>query len=311
VASFSPERATPAETSAPPPSSTRFSVAGVDAKIAEYRGQIASAPPLSRNLALAEAGLAESLGLRAYLIEGATPSESEEISRAAADAVRIAPNEIQTQRARAWAAYHRDQTVEMEQAIQQALQIDSKDAETHFLHALWYGFNPSRSEAMARVALEAYPDLAPAHYVKALADRRSGDLGEARQSLESAVRIDPTFTRARLELAEVLEEAEDFPAAAAAYRELSGAKPDDVSLHFRLAVAARKAGLIDEAISEYQAALRLDPSVSEAHYNLAVLYVREKKAPDLAAQSFKRFLDLDPESERAESVRKWLRENPY
>jgi tetratricopeptide (TPR) repeat protein len=164
---------------------------------------------------------------------------------------------------------------------------------------------------MARVALEAYPDLAPAHYVKALADRRSGDLGEARQSLESAVRIDPTFTRARLELAEVLEEAEDFPAAAAAYRELSGAKPDDVSLHFRLAVAARKAGLIDEAISEYQAALRLDPSVSEAHYNLAVLYVREKKAPDLAAQSFKRFLDLDPESERAESVRKWLRENPY
>jgi tetratricopeptide (TPR) repeat protein len=245
------------------------------------------------------------------LVEGATPSESEEISRAAADAVRIAPNEIQTQRARAWAAYHRDQTVEMEQAIQQALQIDSKDAETHFLHALWYGFNPSRSEAMARVALEAYPDLAPAHYVKALADRRSGDLGEARQSLESAVRIDPTFTRARLELAEVLEEAEDFPAAAAAYRELSGAKPDDVSLHFRLAVAARKAGLIDEAISEYQAALRLDPSVSEAHYNLAVLYVREKKAPDLAAQSFKRFLDLDPESERAESVRKWLRENPY
>jgi tetratricopeptide (TPR) repeat protein len=312
VASFSPERAVPvAETSVPTPPSTRFSLAGVDAKIAEYRGQIASAPPLSRELGQAQAGLAESLGLRAYLTEGASPSQAEEISMAAADAARIAPNEIQTQRARAWAAYHRDQTVEMEQAIQQALQIDSKDAETHFLHALWYGFNPSRSEAMARVALEAYPDLAPAHYVKALADRRSGDLAEARQSLESAVRIDPTFTRARLELAEVLEEAEDFPAAATAYRELSRARPDDVSLHFRLAVAARKAGLIDEAISEYQSALRLDPSLSEAHYNLAVLYVREKKAPDLAAQSFKRFLDLDPESERAESVRKWLRENSY
>jgi tetratricopeptide (TPR) repeat protein len=312
VASFSPEKAAPvAEASPPPSSSTRFSLAAVDAKIAEYRSQVASAAPLSRDLALAQAGLAESLGLRAYLMEGASPSEAEEISRAAADALRIAPNEIQTQRARAWAAYHRDQTVEMEQAIQQALQVDPKDAETHFLHALWYGFNPSRSEAMARVALEAYPDLAPAHYVKALADRRSGDLAEARQSLESAVRIDPTFTRARLELAEVLEEAEDYPAAAAAYRELSRARPDDVSLHFRLAVAARKAGLVDEAIAEYQSALRLDPSLSEAHYNLAVLYVREKKAPDLAAQSFKRFLDLDPESERAESVRKWLRENPY
>ena len=313
IASFSPERAVPAEAEAPTtvPTSDRFSLAGLDAKIREYRGNVDSAAPLSPALARAQAGLAESLGLRAYLTQGGSPAEVEEISRAAQDALRLAPDEIDSQRARAWAAYHRDQMVEMEQAIQQALQVDSKDAETHFLHALWYGFNPARSEAMARVALEAYPDLAPAHYVKALADRRAGDLVEARQALERAVQIDPTFTRARTELAEVLEEAEDFQAAAAAYRELSRSSPGDVSLHFRLAVASRKAGLIDEAISEYQTTVRLDPSLSEAHYNLAVLYVREKQAPDLAAQSFQRFLELDPESERAESVRKWLRENRY
>jgi tetratricopeptide (TPR) repeat protein len=244
-------------------------------------------------------------------MQGASAAELDEISRAAEDAVRIAPDDIASQRARAWAAYHRDQMVEMEEAIQQALRLDSKDAETHFLHALWYGFNPSRSEAMARVALEAYPDLAPAHYVKALADRRAGDLAEARQALQEAIRIDPSFTRAKTELAEVLDEAEDFPAAAAVYRELSRSSPGDESLHFRLAVASRKAGLIDEAISEYQAALGLDPALSEAHYNLAVLYVREKQQPALAAQSFQRFLELDSESERAESVRKWLRENGY
>ncbi len=312
VESFSPQRAAPAE-AAPPsaPATTRFSLAGVDARVREYRERIASAPPLSPDLAHAQAGLAESLGLRAYLTEGASPSDLNEITRAAQDAARIAPGEIASQRALAWSAYHRDQMVEMEQAIQQALRLDSKDAETHFLHALWYGFNPARSEAMARIALEAYPDLAPAHYVKALADRRAGDLPEARQALERALQIDPAFSRARVELAEVLEESEDFPAAAAAYRELSRAAPGDVGLHFQLAVAARKAGLIDEAISEYQTAVRLDPSLSEAHYNLAVLYVREKQAPDLAAQSFQRFLELDPESERAESVRKWLRENRY
>jgi tetratricopeptide (TPR) repeat protein len=313
VASFTPERAAPAA-AAPTTAATggtRFSLAGVDAKILEYRGRIDSAPPLSPALAQARAGLAESLGLRAYLTQGATTAEVEEITRAAEDAVRIAPDEIASQRARAWAAYHKDQMVEMEQAIQQALRLDSKDAETHFLHALWYGFNPSRSEAMARVALEAYPDLAPAHYVKALADRRAGDLVEARQALEQAVRIDPSFTRAKTELAEVLDESEDFSAAAAVYRELSRSSPDDVSLHFRLGVASRKAGLIDEAITEYQAAVRLDSTLSEAHYNLAVLYVREKQAPDLAARSFQRFLVLDPESERAESVRKWLRENGY
>lgn len=313
VASFSPARAAPVATATPSttPAGARFSLAALDAKIREYRGQIQSAPPQSATLADAQAGLAESLGLRAYLSQGASSAEIDEVSRAAQEAVRLAPNDIDSQRARAWAAYHRDQMVEMEKAIQEALKLDSKDAQTHFLHALWYGFNPARSEAMARVALEAYPDLAPAHYVKALADRRAGDLAEARQALERAVQIDPTFTRARLELADVLEEAEDFQASAAAYRELSRSSPNDVSLHFRLAVAARKAGLIDEAISEYQTAVRLDPSLSEAHYNLAVLYVREKQAPDLAAQSFKRFLELDPESERAESVRRWLRENRY
>jgi tetratricopeptide (TPR) repeat protein len=109
----------------------------------------------------------------------------------------------------------------------------------------------------------------------------------------------------------VLEDSLDFPAAAAAYRELSRSSPNDVSLHFRLAVAARKAGLVDEAISEYRAAIRLDPTLSEAHYNLAVLYLREKQSPAEAAASFKRFLELDPESDRAQSVRKWLRDNPY
>ncbi len=312
VSSFAPERAAPVSASAPlPPATPGFSLSGLDAKIREERDRIAAAARNSPALADAEASLAESLGLRSYLTQGASPAEAAEIARAAQEALRISPNEIDSQRARAWAAYHREQMVEMEKAIQEALALDPRDAQTHFLHALWYGFNPARSEAMARVALEAYPDFAPAHFVKALADRRAGDLVEARQALERAVRIDPTFTRARRELAEVLEEAEDYPAAAAAYRELSRSSPDDAPLHFRAAVTARKAGLIDEAIAGYQTAVKLDPTLSEAHYNLAVLFLRERQAPDLAAQSFRKFLEIDPESDRAESVRKWLRENRY
>jgi tetratricopeptide (TPR) repeat protein len=313
VASFSPSRAAPATAPAADrvTASPGFSLAGLDARIREHRDQIDAAAPESAALADAQAGLAESLGLKAYLTQGASSSELEEISRAADTAVRLAPDEVDTQRARAWAAYHREQMVEMEKAIRQALSLDAKDAQTHFLYALWYGFNPRESGAMARAALEAYPAFAPAHYVKALADRRASDLAEARKSLEQAVKLDPTFTRARLELAEVLEQSEDFKAAAGAYRELSRSSPADESLHFRLAVVARKAGLIDEAITEYQTALKLDPSLAEAHYNLAVLYVREKQAPDLAAESFKRFLELDPESDRAEAVRRWLRDNRY
>ncbi|MGH9337958.1 MAG: tetratricopeptide repeat protein, partial [Vicinamibacteria bacterium] len=272
VASFQPQRSAPLAATPPPPaSSSRFSLAGLDQQIREHRHRIETAAAEGPALAEAEAALAESLGLRAYLSGSASPAEAEEISRAAEVAVRLEPGKVPSQRARAWAAYHRDEMADMERAIQAALAVDPKDAQTHFLHALWYGFNPARSEAMARAALEAYPELAPAHFVKALADRRAGDLVEARQALERAVELDPSFTRARRELAEVLEESEDLPAAASAYRVLSRASPDDVSLHFRLAVVARKAGLVDEAISEYEAAIRLDSSLPEAHYNLAVL----------------------------------------
>ncbi len=317
VASFAPDRPEPAANPASNPdvapkgSGPGFSIAALDARIHEFRNQVESKKNDDAALAQAEAGLAETLGLELYLSGKTSPPALDELSKAAAEAMRLAPESAASHRARAWAAYHKNQMVEMETAIQAALRIDPKDAQAHFLYALWYGFDPRHSEEMAQAAIDADPDLAPAHYVKALAERRAGDLAAARRSLERALALDPTFTRAREELADVLEETGDAQAALATYRTLSQQAPEDVRLHFRLGVIARKAGLIDEAITEYQAAIRVDPKLAEAHYNLAVLYLQEKKAPDLAAQSFKRFLELDPDSDRAETVRKWLRDNRY
>jgi tetratricopeptide (TPR) repeat protein len=318
VASFEPER--PASTvtgrgslpDAPPKSAgPGFSIAALDARVREYRSQAETNKGDNAALAKAEAGLAETLGLELYLSGKTTPGAVDDLAKAAAEAMRLSPGSAESQRARAWASYHKNQMVEMETAIKEALRIDSKDAQAHFLYALWYGFDPVRSEEMARAAIDAYPELAPAHYVKALADRREGNLADARSSLERALALDPTFTRAREELADLLEESDDTEAALAAYRTLSQQAPDDVRLHFRLGVVARKAGLFDEAIAEYLAALRLDPKLAEAHYNLAVLYLQQKNAPDLAAQSFQRFLELDPENDRAETVRTWLRDHRY
>lgn len=315
VASFEPERPTTAATAAssrgvaPKASGPGFSIAALEARVREYRSQVQTKKDDKAALAKAEAGLAETLGLELYLSKETPPPAIEELTKAAAEAMRLSPGSPSSQRARAWAAYHKNQMVEMEAAIKEALRADSHDAQAHFLYALWYGFDPRRSEEMARAAIEAYPELAPAHFVKALADRREGDLAEARRSLERALALDPTFTRAREELADVLEESGDTQAALATYRTLSQQAPEDVRLHFRHGVVARKAGLIDEAITEYQTAIRLDPRLAEAHYNLAVLYLQEKNAPDLAARSFQRFLELDPQSDRADTVRKWLRDH--
>ena len=289
----------------------RYSLWGAEHGIESYRREVSSSEGEGAALAEAQAGLAETLGWKAYLMDGASPSELDEMRRAAAAAIRLAPEDADAQQARAWAAYHANRLVEMEAAIKEALLLEPENAESHLLYALWYGFNPERSEAMAEKALEGDPNLVAALYVKALAQRRAGDLAQAREALERAVSLDPKFAIAHMELANVLQESGDAAGALGTRRAAVAAAPGNVDARFSLARALRSAGHIDAAIIEYGNVLELDSELSEVYYNLAVLYLREKQQPALAAQNFARFLALDPESERTEQVQAWLRSNGY
>lgn len=314
VESFSPDRAIAEATASSETAESEaplvgYSAARSDANAEAYRREIEE--QAQDKLARAElyAELAETLGWKGYLTESPSPAELEEMHRAAEAALRDAPSDVDAHQARAWAAYHQNRMVEMEEEIKKAIAIEPDNAENHLLYALWYGFNPERSEAMARRALDVDPGYAAAYYVKAAADRRSGDLVEARQALEEAVKLDPGFTEAHLQLAEVLGESGDARGALDAYRAAAAAAPNDANVRFRFARALRRAGRIDESITEYQALLRLEPSLAEVHYNLAVLFLQERQAPDLAREHFRRFVELDPESERAPRVREWLSAN--
>jgi tetratricopeptide (TPR) repeat protein len=308
----------PAETDAGGESAARaarlgfpFSLLGALNAIQAYRQQLEEENRTEGELAEIQASLAEALGWKAYLEGEASPAELEEMERAAEAAVRLAPQDVDSQHARAYAAYHSNRMVEMETAIKEAVRLDPQNAESYLLYAIWYGFNPARAEELAEEALQHEPDLVAAHYVRALAAQRIGNLAEARESLESAVSIDPSFSRAHQKLAEILDESGDKPGALRAYRAAAAAAPEDLETRFRLAVALRKSGRVDEAVSEYGKLVVLDPDLSEVHYNLAVLYVQEKQQPDLAAEHFKRFLELEPESDKADRVRDWLSSRGY
>jgi len=311
VESFAPDRAVatapPAargsETAAP---GDGYSASRSRANAEAYRREIEMQSDDERARAELYAELAETLGWRAYLTESTSASELEEMRRSAEAAMSETPRDVDAHQARAWAAYHENRMVEMEEEIKAAIAIEPDNAENHLLYALWYGFNPERSEAMARRALDVDPGYAAAYYVKAIADRRSGDLGEARNALEEAVKLDPGFIEARLQLADVLRESGDADAALDAYRGAAAAAPGDTNVRFKYALALRRGDRIDEAISEYQALLRLDASLAEVHYNLAVLYLQELQRADLAREHFRRFIELDPESARAPRVREWL-----
>ena len=312
VESFSPDRAVataPSETAGAETPLAGYSASRSEANAEAYRREIEQ--QAQDKIARAElyAKLAETLGWKGYLTESPSPAELEEMRRSAEAALNDTPRDVDAHQARAWAAYHENRMVKMEEEIKKAIAIEPDNAENHLLYALWYGFNPERSEAMARQALGVDPGYAAAYYVKAAADRRSGDLVEARRALEEAVELDPGFTEARLQLAEVLRESGDSQAALDAYRAAAAAAPNNTNVRFKFARELRRAGRFDEAINEYQALLRLEPSVAEAHYNLAVLFLQERQAPDRAREHFRRFVELDPESERAPRVREWLSAN--
>lgn len=318
--SFRPDsRLTIAETSsegvtddAPAPTARyRFSLNGVLKSIQAYRRQIGQEEQSDEAIAESQAHLAESLGWKAYLEGTVSSEELEEMRRAAETAGRLAPRDADSHQAQAYSAYHSSRMVEMETAIKEAIELDPDDAESYLLYAIWYGFNPAQSETLAEQALERDPDLVGAYYVKAVAARRAGKLSEAGSALERAVELDPTFAAAYLALATVLKESGDVAGALKAHRRTVAAAPENMEARFALAVALRQGGHLDEAITEYRKITQLDPDLPEAYYNLAVLYLQEKREPDLAAQYFQRYLELDPENQKASRIRDWLKSRGY
>lgn len=291
------------------PTAGAYSVRSASRSIDTLRRTLERDGLSTEELADLQARLAKMLGWKAYLSDPG-PAELDEIGRTAEAAFASKPSDIEALQARAWADFHHNRTAEMEEMIQAASALDPNSPENHLLHAIWYRFNPERSSELLARALETDADYVPALFVKAEAERENGDLAEAQQLLERAVTLEPTFSRAQLALGELLVEVEDYDRAVPAVRAAAAAAPEDVVVRFRSGVALRRAGRIDEAIEAYRATLRIDDGLPEAHYNLAVLFLNEKRQEDSGREHFQRFVELAPQSERADRVRAWLDAHP-
>ena len=55
---------------------------------------------------------------------------------------------------------------------------------------------------------------------------------------------------------------------------------DDAVLYFNLAVLLEERARLRESMQAYEAALRVDPQMADAHYNLSLLYKRIGRARD-------------------------------
>ncbi len=103
---------------------------------------------------------------------------------------------------------------------------------------------------------------------------------EAETELQEALRLDPHFTQAKYYLADSYLTGLKPEAALPILQELVVELPKDYRSRVDLAKALEKLGRYEEAVPQFQEAVRLDPTRAEPHYLLGQTYQKLKRMDD-------------------------------
>ncbi|SNT30971.1 tetratricopeptide repeat-containing sulfotransferase family protein [Antarctobacter heliothermus] len=125
-------------------------------------------------------------------------------------------------------------------------------------------------ESLARAAA-LRPDLAEARVNHSVSLRATGRGVEAEAQVRAALDLDPDHAGAMMELASVLADRGDLPAAANLCQAVIAETPEVASAHNILGVAAYEEGRFAEAQASYEQAVDIAPGFAEAHRNLAAI----------------------------------------
>ena len=106
------------------------------------------------------------------------------------------------------------------------------------------------------------------------------DEAAAIRAYEAIIADDPSHLDARVNLGRLLHEAGRYERAERVYRDALDAFGDDEILYFNLAVLLDERSRVRESMQAYEAALRVDPAMADAHYNLSLLYKKIGRAKD-------------------------------
>lgn len=145
-------------------------------------------------------------------------------------------------------------------------------------------------------ALRIDSAFADAHYQLALCDLKLGSVQNAYIELSRTVQLQPDNLQAQLDLGDVLLVGRQADKAAERADYILSRDPGNVAAHVLKADANASLRQFDQAITEMNTAIQLDPKRSSSYLNLGVL--EAAKAPDSAAaeNDLKKAIDLDPKS---------------
>ncbi|MHB1035369.1 MAG: tetratricopeptide repeat protein [Pirellulales bacterium] len=119
-------------------------------------------------------------------------------------------------------------------------------------------------------------------------------LAEARARCQAALARDERNLEVRENFARILIERREYQAAAREWRTLLERLPGMAKWHMELGSALQSGGNANEAVREFQEAMRLSPILAPtSHLNIGMARLQEGK-PDAAVEPLRRALELDP-----------------
>lgn len=125
------------------------------------------------------------------------------------------------------------------------------------------------------------------------ATRELGQPDTAAQHFRQALRLDPQDAEPLLELAFLLRSQQRPDQADAVLARIRDLDPDDPATLHAIAESLRAEGLLDQAMANYHAAIRMDNEFARAHAGLCLaLFQVRRFAP--AAEAMERALALEP-----------------
>ncbi len=157
---------------------------------------------------------------------------------------------------------------------------------------------PAEAVEQLKLAIEADPRHAGAHYNLGVAYEELGRRPEARAQYEEAVRLQPDLAMAQYGLARLLLAQRDVDAAMARLERTIEIDPRHVSALNALGMELGKRGNYAEARAYLERAVRADPDHTEARNNLGVIHIAEGRLQQALAE-FREALRADPDNRKA------------
>jgi tetratricopeptide (TPR) repeat protein len=176
--------------------------------------------------------------------------------------------------------------------------LDSETAWEKARHDLAQG-RAGEAKAGFEDLLKKYPNEPDLHLFLGMSLLRLRDPQGAIRAINRAIAVDPKHIEAHTLLGYIeLEIRADAAAAMREYRKVVELKPDSPEAHNNLAVALKKHGDLDEALSSLNRALELKPSFVGALTTRGGVYAEQGKWTE-ARRDFEQALKIDPNDDGA------------